>query len=109
MKQNKNLESDRIIAEFMGWKLDMYGKPFLNGKCISSEEYYEFSSSWNWLMPVFKKYCEEVEKVMPNPTSRTRISFCVDFIAGVWANNIDVSYKYLVSGIIWYNDRIKKQ
>lgn len=115
MEQNEIDQNNILLCEFMGMKYNglesihfPIGTWTKDGVGHCAEKGILFKVSWDWLMPVFEKYCEEVEKIMPN-SSRTRISFCVDFIAGVWANDIDTSYKYLVSGIRWYNDKIKSQ
>lgn len=51
----KNIESNKIVAEFLGYKVDYdkenneYG---INGKPLTC---YNYDTSWNYLMPVIEK------------------------------------------------------
>ena len=70
MKESEIIEGNKLIAEFMGWKIDYRHSSFTDGKpnevLVSPDgktvlrthnelyrlQYYE---SWDWLMPVVEK------------------------------------------------------
>ena len=43
------MESNRIIAEFMGWK------PNEHHWCLNGDKDLQYDTSWDWLMPVVEK------------------------------------------------------
>lgn len=66
-----------------------------------------YHENYDWLIPAFFKFCEVAEPIVNIP--RTRISFCSDFVAGLWQQKIEVSYKSLIEGIEWYNKCIDSE
>lgn len=119
-------ESNLLITEFMGlinlrtarpelnfsidlWQIGVFvgesessnhvRSPLDKSYCVVKELKYD--KSWNWLMPAFEKFCTEMES--STKLSRLNVSFCSNFIHGVWNNRIDHSFKSLVDGIEWLN------
>ncbi len=65
MTEQEILEGNKLIAEFMGWKLSeiriqkkehWYKNP--NKETFIQAENFEYHSSWDWLMPSIKKAIE---------------------------------------------------
>lgn len=104
MKQNEIIKGNTLIADFMGDKVSYdYLKSNLPRQQFKYEGIVEtaYHENWEWLIPAFFKFCEVAEPIVNIP--RTRISFCSDFVAGLWQQKIEVSYKSLIEGIEWYN------
>lgn len=107
-------EYNLVIATYDGWKIERLS-PFaeeLKRDDIFDWERevkdnvfecnyggsFNYDREWSDLMPVFSKFSKEAELFFDIP--KTRVSFCLDFIAGVWSNNIELSFKSLAEGII---------
>jgi len=112
------IENNKLIAEFMGFDKDTYGKWFLNGQFKGySEKEFSFHTGWNWLMPV-------VEKI----DSLNEFAFAIDSHPdyGTWVgihkaepkgitnlvipevihkNKIEAVYNACVEFIKWYNQQ----
>jgi hypothetical protein len=110
MTQDDIIKGNTLIAKFMGEDISFnYSKTHLP-RCqwkydgIVETAYHE---NYDWLIPAFFKFCEVAEPIVNIP--RTRISFCSDFVAGLWQQKIEVSYKSLIEGIEWYNKCIDSE
>ena len=104
----KNLENNKLIAEFMGIKqgsknYNLMSEGFMvtvidrtKASCIADE--LRFNISWDWLMPVVDKI-EVIQKEMDCET-------IIQTGAKIWAksnNKLEGTYKAVVEFIKWYN------
>lgn len=118
-------ENNRLIAEFMGYKLvdkewDLYETPEcmydirdtsgdLNMKPAGSEMC--FHSSWDWLMPVVEKIRinELVENFNINITCDAIIEglngLDIHVYAGQYDTTLMVTYQAVIQFIEWYNEQ----
>lgn len=58
MTDNKIVEGNKLIAEFMGWsKSDYHNTPnkMYNGAIGIHVDHLQYHTSWDWLMPVVEK------------------------------------------------------
>ena len=80
-----NQENNKLIAEFLGYKL----------KPCNNDKYYKFNSSWDWLMPVVKKIKDS------NYTSVKMISPINNSVINP---HIEDAYKAVIQFIKWHNE-----
>jgi len=122
MTPQEIIEGNRIIAEWMGyklitpemrktpsaWKYSYWENPELKGSSkgvLCSEKYLSYHSSWNWLMSCFNKlkeyqcsykiseeYCE-----IKSWVGRFHVEYVCD-------NTIDAAYNCMINFIQWYNE-----
>lgn len=56
MKTKEEIESDKALAYFMGWRIDNSfpdkDRVWRKGNAVELETTFKFSSDWNWLMEV---------------------------------------------------------
>lgn len=111
------LEGNKIIAEFMGCSVD-------NGIAKRTTKYYDFPgqcgltcdvsdlkyhSSWDWLMPVVKKFDYLAENKIID-FSEYYEYWCDKIDDAVTRTyNIEPVFKVTVEAIEWYNTQTKKQ
>jgi len=100
--QTETINNNALIAEFMGYKVEMYmsNPPRPVGFCMIKGEIkpMKFHSSWDWLMPVCKKIC----KTTPYN------SYLAIETMSVFADIEDV-YKAVVEFIEWHNNPISNE
>lgn len=104
MTQEKIINDNTLFANFMNESVSFnYLKTQLPMQQFQLDGVIEtaYHRDWNWIIPVFFKFCEVAEPLANIP--RTRISFCSDFVAGLWQQDVKVCYKSLLDGIEWYN------
>lgn len=125
MERELILDGNKIIAEFYvantlnsSIEKGIYKLNGINIPYIGMEEYgnhdsvlkfhnlsegyeLEFHKSWDWIIPAFDIFSLKAE--LQSGIPRTRISFCCDFMAGVWRNEISLPFDSLIKGIEWYN------
>lgn len=110
-QEKHTIQGNKLIAIFDGWKF----KPMKNGKIMVSGSVYfadtpeavdifcgeklQYHTSWDWLMPVYKKLTDEIDKLELrnyNPSQIIMEDCLLDAdISGVYEN--------LVDSIHWYN------
>ena len=110
------LEKDRLIEKFMGWKIDWTndGLKWINsdGKTLGKTCYYDstigFTTDWNWLMRALKKfdnlyeYWEEKDGfIMKRQIEYRNICDQIDYALTLY--HIDDAVNALCEGILWYN------
>ena len=117
MSKEEILESNKLIAEFMGglFKSNKFTindgwvwLPFENMCKITSLRY---NSSWDWLMPVVEK----IEKIIWNKIDLTeeviinglscRIPIKDDAFISIKNTKIEATYDCVVEFIKWYNNQ----
>ncbi len=122
--RDKHLEAIKIIAEFMGHRFtgDGVKKPYcmylpnqedwsfsawnvegypdsLNEKI---EAYFKYHTSWDWLMPVFKKLNELFKsKQIQHDMESSAIHDCL--LYSILNVDINSAHKLIVQLIQWYN------
>ena len=116
MKENEILEGNKLIAEFMEWRM-------LNGSCMTPYEdagmlnggetsicrfeFLKFHSSWDWLMPVVEKIQIKFDEVI------IRYKTCVIYMGSKRAiekvedSTIKATWLAVVEFIKWYNNESK--
>lgn len=104
-----NTENNKIIAEFMGWKL---GHPDLFELRWSNEWFdsrnkkttkgcLHFDSDWNWLMEAIEK-CLIGEAEHDDEKAKKAISEIYESLCSI---NISATYKSVVEFIKWHNEQ----
>lgn len=97
-----------LISDFMELELskgvqgdtDIYYKiPYYHDSLIASERQFLFHISWDWFMPVYKKFSSLQGQPMPSFMVRYR-----SISAWVERANIDEAFRSLVNAIKWYNE-----
>jgi hypothetical protein len=104
------MTNDVLIAEFMGFKKNIFEpefyvlpRPFSDyGGSFCSCEFLAFSSDWNWIHPVVDKIADHWEFMHPD---EDRI---LDVIVMPLSSNIQEVYKRVVKYIKWYNTQTKQ-
>lgn len=97
METNKILEGNKILAEFMGGKLDSPDSKhyyFIERGRYESKLFYH--SSWDWLMPVVEKIlniCQENDEMEKYYT----ITDAIPDIESVWLACVEF--------VKWYNEQ----
>lgn len=100
-------EGNRLLAEFMGWKItgtqfrnipDNYKDPNDSDNILSIDDF-EYHSSWDWLMPV-------VQKIKATDTGLDVYSLYVE--DSLRTANIKEVYEAVIDFIKNYNEKIKK-
>lgn len=113
----KDKTDNELIAEFMGGKqeypfsegwigyVDGLPKPYRHSFELAKAEY---STSWNWLMPVVEK----IEKTWSYEIDIYQ-NICeintVDLIRNEGETKLDATYKSVVEWIKWYNKEKNQQ
>lgn len=100
------MEDNMLIAKFMGAKSGKYGLYwFPDGNNFSNPNRCEYTSSWNWLMPVVEKI-EKIEDVLyiDVSTTHTHIELSSDEIEIYGDNRLDSTYKAVTEFIKWYKE-----
>ena len=99
----KNIENNRLIAEFMGYNLEV----------VNNEEYFthddmletflddelHFHTDWNWLMEV-------MDKILNVSLKLDTMELYYDITDNI--PNIEETYKSILEFINWYNTENKK-
>jgi len=49
------IESNKLMAKFLGWKVDYGDKWITNHNQVEFEYDFQFDTDWNWLMSVVEK------------------------------------------------------
>lgn len=110
MKNEKVLESiaegSVLIAEFLGWhKCDCGNTPihYKRGELnyqVTNVHDMKFNTSWDWLMPVFRKIKMIEDKIHFDERGNELIKVIEKYICLV---QIEDTHLYLVEFIIWFN------
>ena len=102
-------ENNKIIAEFMGWKIKNYSTPISDivtpyGQL--TENQLKFHSDWNWLMEVVEKI-ESLGNVFSIDNKKVYIlndvAWCT---AQVGETKIQAVYNACLEFSKWYNEQI---
>lgn len=99
----ESLEDDKLIAEFLELKKSPNREAFLYQKGWYGYKEFLFHSSWDWLMPAWKKFIsltfESVsERHYHNQVKQIAIKSLSDA-------DIDNFFKDIVMAIKWYNQQ----
>ena len=108
MNNDKIIEGNKLIAEFMGGHLSDH--PELNGvKVWHGYDLVEgrlnlpttltFHSSWDWLIPIWKKIVNIGDSLM----SQERNLYFQEITHGLYICDIQVVWSGIVEFIEWYN------
>lgn len=109
--------SNVLLAEFKGWILCECGNGFLHYKYgplmwqTHQITGMKFHTSWDWFMPVYRQFKDkltELHKTMPPHTALRGDSIEVDIHCAVASVDLPSAFLYLVQGVKWYNEYIKK-
>jgi len=106
----KNLENNKLIAEFMGLLKDKNGYYKKDGEILYVLSELDYSSSWDWLMPVV----EEIETLSYNKgevlitVNHQNYSICeiktpFKTFGLLGTKKIQVVYETVIEFIKWYN------
>ena len=118
------LEKDRLIEAFMGWKLSWNNEEGKRGWSFYNEESKEylhkttysdstigFTTDWNWLMEALKKFDElyDNDKIIctlgnSNYKNYSELRDQIDYAITLY--NIDDTVNALCKGIEWYNSTL---
>lgn len=115
-------EGDRLIAEFDGWTIEpgmdndpdpFFNQPHLAG-CIPrmvlvSEM--KFHSSWDWLMPVWKKMATimyDTRDTLNKEEYLEANTLTVKILKTFQKVDIDSAFLFIVESVQWYNKTIKQ-
>ena len=109
------LEKDRLIEKFMGWKLEWTsdGLKWLdsNGKSLGKTCYPDstlgFTADWNWLMTAFRRFDELPMASVSIGDYKKYVEMVDNLDYAITLYNIDDAVNALCEGIDWYNS-IKK-
>lgn len=103
------IDSNIIIAEFMGYKFDTSNSQIIGYPTEKGFKYRlaNFHISWDWLMPAVKKCWE----LLSNDDSckelkgwrQVILRFKEGIAVATFNNDIDLSYSKVVEFIKWYN------
>jgi hypothetical protein len=97
-----------LISDFMELELskgiqgdtDIYYKiPYYHDSLIASKRQFLFHVSWDWFMPVYKKFSSLQGQPMPSFMIHYR-----NISAWVERVNIEEAFRCLADAIKWYND-----
>ena len=119
----KELEKDRLIEAFMGWKLSWNNEEGKRGWSFYNEESKEYlhkttyahsvmgyTTDWNWLMRALKKFDELDEhpkyESLGYKGSMKYIELSDNLDYAVTLYNIDDAVNALCEGIEWYNSTL---
>lgn len=120
MTQEEIIESNRLIAEFMGAEIkdigdgqDGYHFPnpvptefnVSGWRNKTATKYLYYHTSWDWLMPVYRKiknYLNEIDRPSNNHVCFGD-SLEVDIHCAVTSIEIEKSFRAIVEFIKWYN------
>lgn len=106
MSEQEILESNRLIADFM--QVDYSGKEQIMwrpGAYIPfTEKCLRYHSSWNWLMPVWKKITEVAP---PLDEYRDYEGYEAYYAIPTFLEEVDIqkTWQYIVQFIKWYNQQ----
>lgn len=117
----KKAEKDKLITEFMGYKL----VPWMNGRAWEratfssihdtfnlhgrlwreTDNYYKWSSDWNWLMEACKKFDQ---LTLDKLDYEAYVAHCDGIDDLVTCYEKEPVYDRLVEAIEWYNEQINQ-
>lgn len=116
------LEKNRLIEEFMGWKLSWSNEEGKRGWSFYNElskEYLHkttyanstigFTTDWNWLMKALKKFDELNDENQVGFTFneyQIYCDHCVSIDYAVTLYNINDAVNALCEGVEWYNSTL---
>lgn len=101
MKTSKIIESNKLIAKFMGLEIHTDGISWFDSSFVSLKKYHE---SWDALMPVIVKL-QKVFEINTGKTSTYKIPLTYIYsIEKSFERNIDIQKTYdgVVSFVNWY-------
>ena len=113
------LEKDRLIEDFMGWKLSWNNEEGKRGWSFYNEESKEYlhkttyahsvmgyTTDWNWLMKALKKFDNLTLGGVSDFECQKYIDLCDQIDYAVTLYNIDDAVNALCEGIEWYNSTL---
>lgn len=116
MSNEEIIQGNKLIAEFMGWKLGELFEWPNGGKGYVLETELKYHTSWDWLMPVVEKInkiCREVggelsnhsrdQKDLENPLDNPRHWKSWSYHNARLSTDIVYVYNGVVEFIKWYN------
>lgn len=112
------LEKDRLIEAFMGWKLSWNNEEGKRGWSFYNEESKEYlhkttyahsvmgyTTDWNWLMEALKKF-DSISNLKKRSQVIEYSVICSKIYSAVTSWNIDDAVNTLCEGIEWYNSTL---
>lgn len=119
MENNEVIEGNKLIAEFFGnkqsekhFKISEFGHNktgFFGWRDEGASTIYkdvfmdyelQFHKSWDWLMPVYKKFIDL--PFSENSMQAIRNNYSVRINAAICAVDIKEAHRHLTNGIKWY-------
>lgn len=108
MNKQEVIDGNKLITEFLGY--EQCGKAeweytywMIEGKSYMELEL-KYHSSWDWLMPAYKKFRGLTGMKMPD-----WLSHCNTIENWIVRVNIEDAHKYLSAAIQWYNTQTQPQ
>tara|TARA_R100001460_G_scaffold78214_4_gene119194 strand:+ start:1834 stop:2112 length:279 start_codon:yes stop_codon:yes gene_type:complete len=91
------MESNKLIAEFMGWK------PNEHHWCLNGDKDLQYHTSWDWLMPVIKN----IRKCINEDMSFAKYDDWRRNLKKIdpYDYNREQCYNQVVAFIKWYNKK----
>ena len=112
------LEKDRLIEAFMGWKLSWNNEEGKRGWSFYNEESKEylhkttysdstigFTTDWNWLMKALKRF-DNISGNNELIDEDSYVYHCERIDNAIMIYNIDSTVNALCEGIEWYNSTL---
>lgn len=112
MENNEILKGNKLIAEFMGANnvntinqyVLRYPKLFPNGAGICWEEDFKYHSSWDWLIPVYKKF-DKIKVFNHTEKYHEYVEMCNNNDTIISLYCIESAFIQIVRAIEWYNQQ----
>lgn len=110
MTDNDLRKDNELIAEFIRMPKVADHYESLKAFELYKPDELRFALSWDWLMPVYRKFKDvlrELHKNMPPNTACQGDLIEVDIHCAVNEVDIQKAHFYLTQGIKWYNEQNK--
>lgn len=106
MDKKEIIKNNKLIAEFMGWKVSKKGIKYKNslpsyGYVHCHIDYLQFHKSWDWLRPVVIKIKEIVDHLPEDDWQDEGRGFCFYFEDNIIMKDIEDVYNEVVRFVKW--------